>query len=143
MDMNQQMRLERDCERLSVDYVRHADFQDFDSFAELFTEDGVLEIQEVQRRGHDEIKQHFRNRPQMVTRHICTNHWIEPVDDDHARGMVYLTVYRIPGPFTEADGPIPCDGPTWIGHYEDAYVRTPRGWRFASRKLHIRFRFDE
>ena len=139
MDGNERMAIEWVCQRLSAEYVRHADFQDFEAFARLFAPDGVLELFGTQRKGRDEIRQHFRDRPRMVTRHICANHCIDPVDSDRADGIVYLVLYRLAGDHTEDDGPIPMDRPTLIGHYEDQYVRTDEGWKFARRRLHVRF----
>ena len=136
---NEEMTIEWQCRRLNEDYVHYADFQDFDTFADLFTADGVLEIGGTRRTGTDEIKGHFANRPQMVTRHICTDHRIDVIDTDHATGTVYLMVYRCVGDYTEDSDPIPYDRPAWIGHYVDDYVRTDGGWRFAKRVLHIRF----
>jgi hypothetical protein len=60
-------------------------------------------------------------------------------DADNAKGTVYLMVYRCVGDYTEESDPIPYDRPAFIGHYVDDYVRTPDGWRFARRILHIRF----
>lgn len=139
MKPTERMEMEWELRRLNDDYVRYADRQDFDSFVTLFTGDAVLEIGGVERHGHDAIKGHFADREQMVTRHFCTNYWYEPVDEDTARGEVYLAVYRCAGPYTEADGPIPYDRPDWIGEYHDTYVRTADGWKFSERRLRVRF----
>jgi hypothetical protein len=55
------------------------------------------------------------------------NHVIE-LDDDSATGTVYLDLRAT------------MDGKAMIGSgpYDDRYVRTPEGWRFASRKLTLR-----
>jgi uncharacterized protein (TIGR02246 family) len=56
------------------------------------------------------------------------NHVIE-LGGDSAAGTVYLDLRAS------------MDGKAMIGsgHYEDRYVRTPEGWRFATRKLTLRF----
>jgi hypothetical protein len=33
--------------------------------------------------------------------------------------------------------------PAAVGHYEDRFLRTAEGWRFARRKLHLAFRNPE
>ena len=55
------------------------------------------------------------------------NHVIE-LDGDSATGTVYLDLRAT------------MDGKAMIGsgHYDDRYVRTAEGWRFASRKLTLR-----
>tara|TARA_A100001037_G_scaffold119477_1_gene108853 strand:+ start:4012 stop:4443 length:432 start_codon:yes stop_codon:yes gene_type:complete len=139
VNVTERLEIEWELKRLNDDYVRYADQQDFDSFLKLFTEDAVLEIGGIERKGHDAIRGHFGDREQMVTRHICTNLWYEPIDDNTAEGEIYLTVYRCSGPYTEKDGPIPYDRPDWIGEYHDKYVRTPDGWKFSERRLSVRF----
>jgi uncharacterized protein (TIGR02246 family) len=55
------------------------------------------------------------------------NHVIQ-LGGDEATGTVYLDLRAT------------MDGKAMIGsgHYDDRYVRTPEGWRFASRKLTLR-----
>ena len=139
MNMTERMEMEWELKRLNDDYVRHADRQDFDSFVALFTEDAVLEIGGVERRGRDAIKRHFADRAPMVTRHFCANLRYDPIDENTAEGEIYLAVYRCAGPYTEADGPIPYDRPDWIGEYRDRYARTADGWKFSERRLRVRF----
>jgi ketosteroid isomerase-like protein len=139
MNLIERLGMEWELKRLNDDYVCYADQQDFDKFVTLFTDDAVLEIGGIERKGHAAIKKHFSDRPQMVTRHICTNLRYEPLDSNTATGEVYLTVYRAAGNHTEADGPVPYDRPDWIGEYRDRYVRTGDGWKFKERRLHVRF----
>lgn len=111
MDLMERIALEWELKRLNDEYVRYADQQNFDPFLSLFTEDAVLEIGGIERIGHDAIRGHFRDRDQMVTRHICTNLWYEMIDQSTAKGEIYLTVYRCVRPYIEDDGPIPYDRP--------------------------------
>lgn len=84
MNLVERMGMEWELKRLNDEYVRYADKQDFDPFLTLFTEDAVLEIGGIERKGHAEIMGHFTGREQMVTRHICTNLWYEPIDENTA-----------------------------------------------------------
>ncbi len=143
MDPMERLQLDWALRRLCDDYVRHADKQDFDAFVTLFTDDAVFEVGGVERHGHDGIRQHFADRPPMVTRHVCTNLWFNPTAADTAEGEVYLTVYRCLGDHSETDGPIPFDRPSWIGEYLDKYAKTAEGWKFAERRLRIRFEREE
>jgi hypothetical protein len=53
------------------------------------------------------------------------------VDGDRGRGWWYLIEFN-----QRAQG----DGTLHLGHYDDEYVRTPDGWRFASRTMHMIYR---
>ena len=53
------------------------------------------------------------------------------VDGDQARGWWYLIEFN-----RRAQG----DGTMHLGHYDDEYVRTPDGWQFASRTMHMLYR---
>ena len=139
MNLIERMGMEWELKRLNDEYVRYADRQDFDSFVTLFTEDAVLEIGGIERKGHEAIKGHFAEREQMVTRHFCTNLWYDPIDDSNAEGEIYLTVYRCAGEHTEDDGPVAYDRPDWICEYHDKYIRTADGWKFSERRLNVRF----
>jgi SnoaL-like domain len=56
---------------------------------------------------------------------------IEKVEGDQARGWWYLIEFN-----QRAQG----DGTLHLGHYDDEYVRTSDGWRFASRTMHMLYR---
>ena len=53
------------------------------------------------------------------------------VEGDRARGWWYLIEFN-----RRAQG----DGTMHLGHYDDEYVRTPDGWQFASRTMHMLYR---
>lgn len=139
MDDSKRHRVERECARLSVAYARNVDFKDFEGFAALFAEDGVLEAG-VRVQGRDTILQGLKQRDEKLrSRHVITNVAIDVVDEDHATGTAYVTVYRHVGPEGDGAGPVPLASPALVGHYEDAFVRTAEGWRFAERVLHMDF----
>ena len=141
MDDGTRDKIERACERLSRLYSQHVDFGDYDAFVDLFAEDGVLNTG-AELNGREAIRKAMTNRPDALrSRHVVTNHVVEVIDEDHAEGITYLSLYRL---ITEdAKDPLkvlPLEGPAAIGHYTDKYVRTPDGWRFASRVLSFAFR---
>ena len=57
-----------------------------------------------------------------------------------ARGISYLSLYRLIGQESLEAGPVPFTGPAAIGHYEDRFKRTDQGWRFEHRKLMLAFK---
>jgi len=136
----QQIRnIRQDCEALSIAYARAIDFRDYDDFVTLFTADGVLDLGTAMH-GHDAIRSAIARRPDNLrSRHVLSNIFIDVIDADHARGIAYLTLYRgrHEGPLTD---PVDSALPAAVGHYQDRFVRTPAGWRFQSRTLHLAFR---
>lgn len=130
------------CESLSIAYARAIDFRDYDAFAELFAEDGVLDTGRPLN-GKDAIAKSIKQRSdELRSRHVLTNIFIDVIDDDNARGISYLTLYRHVGKASLEAGPAPFGGPAAVGHYEDRFVRTDQGWRFARRKLQFAFKND-
>jgi len=129
-----------DCEALSIAYARAVDFRDYDTFVDLFVEDGVLDTGKPLE-GRAAIAQAMARRSdELRSRHVLTNIFIEVLNDREARGISYLTLYRHIGPESLTGEPIAFDGPAAVGHYEDRFVRTDAGWKFQRRKLHFAFR---
>lgn len=128
------------CTELSIAYARAADFRDYEAFVDLFAEDGVLDTGRALT-GKSEIRKAMSRRPdELKSRHVLTNIFIDVISPDAARGISYLTLYRHIGPESLEGQPIEFDGPAAVGHYEDRFVRTAEGFRFARRKLHLTFR---
>lgn len=134
------MIIERACEQLSVAYARAVDFREYDSFVELFDNDALLDLG-MRLEGKAAIRESMKMRGSDIrTRHVLTNIFIEVQDSLHARGISYLTLYRHVGAASARNAPVPSILPTAIGHYEDTFVKTPAGWRFKTRTLHVAFR---
>ncbi|WP_101523272.1 nuclear transport factor 2 family protein [Nocardioides houyundeii] len=78
--------------------------------------------------GHEQIRAFFENDAKAVARqfHILTNHIVAFDDADHARGTNYV--------FSEGETRTGAKFKA-IALNEDTYVRTPQGWRIASRVI--------
>jgi len=140
MDPRVRAAIERICADLTIEYARSIDFRDYDNVAKLFTENATLTIGQ-RLEGRAAIAAAMMQRPgELRSRHVITNIFVDVVDDKHARGICYLTLYRHVGPESLERGPVPLRGPAAIGHYEDAFVKTPAGWKFERRTLHLAFR---
>ena len=125
--------IERSCKKLSIAYAKHADFRDYNTFVDLFTEDGVLEIYGQEIKGRAALLATMSSRPEnRRSLHLLTNIWIDVLDADHAVGGAYLTVFSVD---FDGDGPAPLQGARMVGNYEDEFVRGTEGWRIARRKL--------
>jgi len=99
-----------------------------EAYASLFAPGGVFGRPYTT--GHDDLVKLAHTQPhnRQYIRHFLTNVVIEP-SAGGAVGRQYLVVLD-----TAADGK---PGSVLLGgHYEDAYVKTPGGWRFKSRTLY-------
>jgi hypothetical protein len=136
------MEIERACGRLVVNFVRHIDSGDYDEAAQLFTVDGRFVRRGQVFSGHsaiaasvDEILQARRENPRQPSwrvRHVCTNMFLDVLDENRATGGSCYLIYRYTG--GPVDGAAPVKGASLIGDYVDDYVRTPAGWRIARRE---------
>jgi len=144
MNALDQLVIQRSCERLVTLYTHYADFGSAERIAELFAEDGVWEAgAEIRFEGQSAIAQMMQGRRDMVgrrSRHVCTNLHVEVLDEDHARGLVYLSLYRHDFETDETtNGPALETAPTAVGQYHDEFIRTEAGWRFQMRRAEIAF----
>ena len=119
--------IERACERLVLDFAYYSDHQEYESLANLFATDGAMHRPNGDPlTGYDAILKAYRSRPAgRVTRHVCSNIRITVRSADHARGITYAVVYSANGHEKAEER---------IGEFEDEFVRTPEGWRFAARR---------
>ena len=99
-------------------------------YASLFAPDGAFaDRMGRETKGRDALAALARRNtrgPQSAF-HFIVNHVIEPTSDG-AVGKEYLLQLRM------GDGDRPNDV-FGGGHYEDAYVKTPEGWRFKRRQF--------
>lgn len=135
--------IEDECRKLSIAYARHVDFKEYDLFVKLFAPEGELNLTGNPVVGHDKLKKAMARRPDTLqSRHVLTNIYIHVIDEDHAEGISYLTLYRHEGDNQDGaeSGPREIAGPAAVGHYSDTFIRTAGGWRFSRRTLHFAFR---
>jgi SnoaL-like domain len=127
VEITDTLTIERACERLVLDFAYYSDHQQYESLAQLFAPDGVMHRPSGDPlTGHDAILQAYRARPAgRMTRHVCSNIRITVESADRARGMTYAVVYSATGLEKVEER---------IGEFEDDFVKTPEGWRFAVRR---------
>ena len=119
--------IERACERLVLDFAYYSDHQEYESLSKLFAAEGIMKRPNGDPIvGREAILQAYRSRPAgRMTRHVCTNIRIMVEAVDRARGLTYAVVYSATGDEKAEER---------IGEFEDHFVRTDEGWRFASRQ---------
>jgi hypothetical protein len=107
---------------------------DGNALADLFTADGELiglrgsatgraDLAALAQRGIMSVE-----RPLVDVSHFSMNHVIQPTTGG-ATGKEYVVLLNF-GPDDKPGGEFASVG----GHYEDAYVKTPAGWRFKRRE---------
>jgi len=132
MDEVTRTAIERACERLVIEYAHRTDFDLAKPVADLFTDDGVLDVSVRRIEGRAQFLAAAEARdPATRMVHVCTNVLIEAQDASNATGVCYLAAYVEHG----ADGPLAMAAPAMVGRYHDVFVRTDAGWRFKSRHV--------
>jgi len=118
--------------RLVIEHTYRNDSGRPDTVHELYAEDGVLELQGTTLRGRQAIaewgRQLVKNPPWRIIRHVCGNMRFVADGPDAAEGITILTVYMVSGPGAATTLPLQ------VGEDHDRFVRTPEGWRLASRR---------
>jgi hypothetical protein len=69
---------------------------------------------------------------------VVTNHLIDVVDKNRARGVSYFMLFRHDGNSEEEKRSLEGQ-PVILGQYENDYVETDKGWRFKNRKATCTF----
>lgn len=135
MDALQTLLIQDACRELVLRSVECTDAHDAPGLAALFAPDGVLRRPTGQPLiGRAAIEAAYAQRPrERITRHLVTNTRVEvqSATAAHARSRVLLWA----GSTEDADGPQgrPLRGPQLVGEFDDRFVLTDEGWRFASR----------
>ena len=118
--------------QLAEQYARGADTRDAVLYADVFTDDACLHTGRGEIRGRDDL---LTVAPRLaryrVTMHLVANHYVTFDDADHAHGLAYCQASHVRD----------VDGVDWVYvmqiNYHDVYVREPRGWRIAERRLEL------
>jgi uncharacterized protein (TIGR02246 family) len=120
----------RACSNLVTDYAYHRDQFNATEFADLFTEDASLTVVNQTWVGRTDIGQRIEElKTGSTIRHEMSTIRIVPVDDYHATGVSYATIYAA------AAGETSVSGFALMGEYHDEFVRTAQGWKISKRVL--------
>jgi len=118
--------------RLVTEHAWRADNGRADTIHELYVDDGELTLPPGPVRGRDALRAWGRqivdHTPWRTIRHVCGNMRFVYDGNDGAIGTTVLTVFMV------ADQQPSTTLPYTVGEDHDRFVRTERGWRFASRR---------
>lgn len=128
----------RDCINLVTDYAYHRDRFDAIEFSNLFTEDASLSVGNQTWKGRDNIRARIEGLDKSGSiRHLMSTIRIEPIDELHATGVSYATIY------TASAGSNSTEGFAVIGEYHDSFVLTDDGWKISNRELKSVFSYED
>lgn len=122
--------IEHDCARLVALYANWNDAARWEDVAGLYAPDGVMirpTAPDAPVVGRAAILAAFRARPGRTARHVCANVAIEVESATSARGTSAMLLFTAP------------DAPPLVGSFDDRFVRTDEGWRFAERRGSLTF----
>lgn len=117
--------IEWDCARLINLYAQLNDAARWEEVAALYAPDGLMTrptAPDAPIIGRAAILAAFQARPPRTTRHICSNVVVTVDSATRARGSSAMLL------FTAADAP------PLVGGFDDVFMLTADGWRFAERR---------
>ena len=123
-------------------YGRTYDDRDAEGWAALFTDSAPMPIyiagkltrelnaNEDRRKWAQSRFETFEKDGVFKTRHFQTNTLLTPLNDGAVEGTtLFLVTFQYAAETTPR--------PIHTGMYRDRFVKTPEGWRFAKREIHI------
>ena len=131
------------CSALCIDYADIVDARDWPRLAEVFAEDASFTKPMPPNdviQGADKIIAWFQTLPKnRLTNHIISNFRVRMETNDTAVGACRVLLYTADESEPESPQGRKADAGQMMGVYQDRYVRTPKGWRFASRVCRVAF----
>ena len=142
MNRDEERAIEWDCQKTMRQYYDYVDHRDFDSAANLFTEDIDWLSHGVRLQGRKELREGLQAAlGEGTIRHVLSNTVVNVIDEDHAELNEYHTLYYVADQeYENVDGPLAFEGPHRLVDCFAALVRTSEGWRIAKRRAPIIFR---
>jgi hypothetical protein len=131
--------IEHACERLVCEFAERVDARDFAALRELFATDAAFARPtdpDNLIHGIDAIVNSYLARPQTrITQHLCCNIRISVQSADQASGSCRVLLFTADSgePDVPGKGRKAAAGQL-IGAFDDRFVLTPQGWRFAERR---------
>jgi ketosteroid isomerase-like protein len=135
--------VEAACYALCAEYAEIIDSQDWPRLAEIFAEDAAFTLPIGSKepiRGADKIVAMFQSRPRgRLTQHLISNFRVRMETMDTAVGTCRVLLYTSDLSEPETPEGRKAASKQMMGTYQDRYVRTKNGWRFAERVGGITF----
>ena len=136
MDQSQKILIKDACESVSLQFGRLQDERRHDDLAELMTGDAIY-VRLGEELKADDFIAWVKTTPPNKTRHFVTSTAFSVIEETHAKGVTYYTLYLYGG---DEDTPYPLDGPFVVGEYHEKFVATDHGWKIKRREARVIFR---
>jgi hypothetical protein len=141
-DTESPIAIERACERLVLEFAACVDAQEFERLRELFSADACFARPtdpDTLIRGVDNIVSAYLSRPRTrITQHLCSNVQIKVHSPERASGTCRVLLFTAEASEPESPGKgRKATASQLVGYFDDQFVRTPAGWRFAERRGHL------
>ena len=130
MDAAERRAIEWACARLISLYALLNDEARWEEVVALYAPDGLMTrptAPDAPIVGREAILTAFKSRPPRTTRHVCSNIVIDVESANSARGRSAMLL------FTAGDQP------PLVGGFDDRFMLTDEGWRFAERRGYLTF----
>lgn len=135
--------VEAACYALCAEYAEIIDSQDWPRLVEIFAEDAAFALPIGSKepiRGADKIVAMFQSRPRgRLTQHLISNFRVRMETIDTAVGTCRVLLFTSDLSEPETPEGRKTASKQMMGTYQDRYVRTKNGWRFAERVGGITF----
>ncbi len=139
-DLSQE--IERDCTRLVLRFAQAVDSAHYEELAELFAPEGVFyrPAEPECPMGVEAVIDSYRQRLASITcAHLVTNVLIGVKSATKAFGSTRILFFGAPRAAESEVGKGRKATFQLVGGFQDRFVRTSRGWRFAERRGEMLF----
>jgi hypothetical protein len=131
LSVDERMRVEWECQRLSTAVAFCLDRCLFDEMMELLTEDVVFDRAGPVVRSRAELRAAMTERPEITTRHCLSNFHFLAVGADRAEAVVTAMTYHALGLPTDETMLFATQNGRLLDMHT-SYERTDAGWRISS-----------
>ncbi|MDC0191591.1 nuclear transport factor 2 family protein [Rhodospirillales bacterium] len=136
MDQSKILLIKDACESVSLQFGRLQDERRHDELAELMTVDATY-VRLGEELKADDFIAWVKTTPPNKTRHFVTSTVFSVIEETHAKGVTYYTLYLYGG---DENTPYPLEGPFVVGEYHEEFALTEYNWKIKRREARIIFR---
>lgn len=134
---NDEWRIKVEIKQLSDNYGYYRDHFMVDEYLSIWAEDAIAIDGDRMWEGHEELRTRVpAPTSTRLSMHVMSTSHIDIIDESHATGVHYATIYgaRLDGP-REQNEIIETGGVYLIAKYTDEYVLTDEGWKISRREI--------
>jgi hypothetical protein len=133
----QELLIKMEIKELADNYGYYRDHFMADEYLTIWAEDAVAVDGDRRWQGHEELRTRIPDPSSTgLTMHMIGTSHIDIIDESHATGVHYATVYRatLEGPREQSEI-IQMDGVYLVAKYMDEYLLTDDGWKISYRDI--------